>query len=226
MIQRVLAIPAKRFDHQLITFLTPTEIDALIDAPDTDRWEGRRDRALLLLATQTGLRVSELTGLNCDDVTFGAGSSVRCLGKGRKRRAVPLTTTTQAVLRIWLTERGHAPDRPLLPTRTGRRLSTDAIERLVRLHAITAARTCPTIRPDKLHPHVLRHTCAMSLLRAGIDTAVIALWLGHADIRSTGIYLHTDLTIKQRALDAMTTASIKPGRYHPRDKLLAFLESL
>lgn len=226
VIQRVLAIPAKRFDKQLITFLTSKEIAALIDAPDTSRWEGRRDRALLLLATQTGLRVSELTGLNCDDVTFGDGSCVRCLGKGRKRRAVPLTTTTQAVLRIWLTERREAPDQPLFPTRTGRRLSTDAIERLVRLHAITAARTCPTIRSEELHPHVLRHTCAMSLLQAGIDTAVIALWLGHADIRSTGVYLHTDLTIKQRALDAMNTASIKPGRYHPRDKLLAFLESL
>jgi site-specific recombinase XerD len=226
VIQRVLAIPTKRFDKQLITFLTAAEIDALIGAPDTSRWEGRRDRALLLLATQTGLRVSELTGLNCGDVTFGDGASVRCLGKGRKRRAVPLTTTTQAVLRDWLTERGDRDDQPLFSTRTGRRLSTDAVERLVRLHAVTGAQRCPTIRPHELHPHVLRHSCAMSLLEAGVDTAVIALWLGHADIRSTGIYLHTDLTIKQRALDAMTPPSTKPGRYHPGDKLLAFLESL
>jgi site-specific recombinase XerD len=139
VIQRVLAIPTKRFDKQLITFLTAAEINALIDAPDASRWEGRRDRALLLLATQTGLRVSELTGLNCGNITFGDGASVRCLGKGRKRRAVPLTTTTQAVLRAWLTERGDRDDQPLFPTRTGRRLSTDAVERLVRLHAVTAA---------------------------------------------------------------------------------------
>jgi site-specific recombinase XerD len=221
-----LAVPAKRFDKQLITFLTAAEIDALVDAPDADRWEGRRDRALLLLAAQTGLRVSELTGLDCDDVVFGDGASVRCLGKGRKRRAVPLTTTTQAVLRVWLAERNGRGEQPLFPTRTGRRLSIDAVERLVRLHAATAARTCPTIRPEQLHPHVLRHSCAMSLLQARVDTAVIALWLGHADLRSTNIYLHADMTIKQRALDATTPSSTTPGRYRPNDKLLAFLESL
>src|SRR4029077_3840687 len=220
VIRRVLAVPAKRFDKQLITFLTAAEIDALVDAPDAGRWQGRRDRALLLLAAQTGLRVSELTGLDCDDVVFGDGASVRCLGKGRKRRAVPLTTTTQAVLRVWLAERGGRGDQPLFPTRTGRRLSTDAVERLVRLHATTAARTCPTIRPEELHPHVLRHSCAMSLLQAGVDTAVIALWLGHADLRSTSIYLHADMTIKQRALDATTPSSTAPGRYRPNDKLL------
>ncbi|WP_436501730.1 tyrosine-type recombinase/integrase [Actinokineospora sp. HUAS TT18] len=226
LIQRVLGVPAKRFDKQLINFLTASEIDALADAPDTGRWEGRRDRALLLLAVQTGLRVSELIGLDCGDVNFGDGASVRCLGKGRKRRAIPLTTPTQAVLRVWLSERGDRSDQPLFPTRTGRRPSVDAVERLVRLHAATAARTCPTIRPKQLHPHVLRHSCAMSLLDAGVDTAVIALWLGHADLRSTSIYLHADMTIKQRALDATTPTSAQPGRYQPNDKLLAFLESL
>ncbi|MCE7006408.1 site-specific integrase [Kibdelosporangium philippinense] len=226
LIQRVLAVPAKRFDKQLIAFLTATEIDALVDAPNTGRWEGRRDRALLLMAVQTGLRVSELIGLNCDDVTFGDGASVRCLGKGRKRRAVPLTTGTQAVLRVWMTERNGRNDQPLFPTRTGRRLSVDAVERLVRLHAAAAGRACPTIRPEQLHPHVLRHSCAMSLLQAGVDTAVIALWLGHADPRSTSIYLHADMTIKQRALDATTPPCAAPGRYQPGDKLLVFLESL
>jgi site-specific recombinase XerD len=152
VIQRVLAVPAKRFDKQLITFLTAAEIDALVDAPDADRWEGRRDRALLLLTAQTGLRVSELTGLNCDDVVFGDGASVRCLGKGRKHRAVPLTTTAQAVLRVWLAERNGRGNQPLFPTRTGRRLSTDAVGRLIRVHAATAAQTCPTIRPQQLHP--------------------------------------------------------------------------
>lgn len=226
LIQRVLAIPAKRFDKPLASFLTAPEIDALIDAPDRARWEGRRDRALLLVAVQTGLRVSELTGLDCGDVSLGAGASVVCNGKGRKYRAVPLTSATEAVLRTWLAERSGRRDEPLFPTRTGRRLSVDAVERLLRKHATTASKQCPSIRPSRLHPHILRHSCAMSLLQAGVDTAVIALWLGHADIRSTNVYLHADMSIKQRALDLTTPTSTPPGRYRPSDSLLAFLEAL
>ena len=226
LIQPVLAIPARRFDKPIVSFLTAAEIDALIDAPDRARWEGRRDRALLLVAVQAGLRVSELTGLDCGDVTLGAGANVRCNGKGRKHRAVPITATTQAVLGVWMAERGGRRDEPLFPTRTGRRLSADAVERLVRKHAATAATRCPSIRAERLHPHVLRHSCAMSLLQAGVDTAVIALWLGHADIRSTNVYLHADMTIKQRALELTTPASTPPGRYRPADSLLAFLEEL
>lgn len=226
LIQRVLAIPAKRFDKPVVSFLTATEIDALIDAPDLTRWEGRRDRALLLVAVQTGLRVSELTGLDCGDVTLGAGANVRCEGKGRKHRAVPLTSATKAVLNVWLAERAGRRDQPLFPTRTGRRLSSDAVERLVHKHAATAAARCPSIRTQKTHPHTLRHSCAMSLLQAGVDTAVIALWMGHADIRSTHTYLHADMTIKQRALELTTPTSTPPGRYRPTDSLLAFLEGL
>jgi site-specific recombinase XerD len=226
LIQQVLAIPAKRYDKPIISFLTTPEVDALIAAPDQIRWEGRRDRALLLLAAQTGLRVSELTGLNCADVTFGTGACVRCLGKGRKHRAVPLTARTESVLSGWMTERAGNRDEPLFPTRTGRRLSPDAVQRLVRKHATTAAEHCPSLRPDQLHPHILRHSCAMALLQAGVDTAVIALWLGHTDIRSTNAYLHADMTIKQRALDLMTPPSSRPGRYKPSDPLLAFLEAL
>ncbi len=225
-IQQVLAIPAKRFDKPTITFLTADQIDAIIAAPDITRWEGRRDRAFLLTAIQTGLRVSELVGLNCADITHGTGAAVSCLGKGRRHRAVPLTAPTQAVLRVWTNERDGQPDEPLFPTRTGNRLSPDAVQRLVRKHATTAAAACPTIRPDQIHPHVLRHSCAMTLLQAGVDTAVIALWLGHADIRSTNAYLHADMTIKQRALDRTTPASSPPGRYKPADSLLAFLEAL
>lgn len=226
LIQRVLAIPPKRFDKPTISFLTAPEIDALIDAPDQSRWEGRRDRTLLLVGVQTGLRVSELTGLTCGDATLGTGASIRCRGKGRKRRGVPLTAPTQAVLAVWMTERNGRAQDPLFPTRTGRRLSRDAVERLVRKHGVTAATRCPTLRPEKLHPHVLRHTCAMTLLHAGVDTSVIALWLGHADIRSTQAYLHADMTIKQRALDRTTPTSAIPGRYRPGDTLLAFLEAL
>lgn len=226
LIQRVLAIPPKRFDKRIIEFLTAPEVDALIAAPDRSRWEGRRDRVLLLLAIQTGLRVSELIGLNCADITVGPGANVRCEGKGRKQRAVPINTPIQAALRTWLAERCGQPGEPLFPTRTGRRLSRDAVELRVATHAAAAAKNCPSLRGRKIHPHVLRHTCAMSLLHAGVDTTVIALWLGHAGIRSTDAYIHADISIKENALAMTTPTTARPGRYHPPDKLLAFLESL
>jgi len=226
LIGRVLAIPAKRFDRPEISYLTAQEAAALAGAPDPQRWEGRRDRALIALALQTGLRVSELTSLNCGDITLGTGAHLSCTGKGRKNRAVPLTRPTQAVLRTWMSERAGNPADPLFPTRTGRRLSRDAIERRIAVHAATAAEHCPSLAGKKLHPHVLRHTCAMDLLHARVDTAVIALWLGHADIRSTDAYIHADLSIKERALATTTPASVPPGRYQPPDPILAFLESL
>jgi site-specific recombinase XerD len=226
LIQRVLAIPPKRFDKRIVTFLTATEVDALLAAPDLARWEGRRDRALMLLAIQAGLRVSELTGLNCSNITLGTGASVRCEGKGRKQRAVPLTTPTEAILRLWLRERAGHPDEPLFPTRTGRRLSRDAVALRVSTHATAAAQQCPSLQGKKIHPHVLRHSCAMSLLQAGVDTSVIALWLGHASVRSTDAYVHADMSIKERALALTTPAGARPGRYRPTDKMLAFLESL
>lgn len=226
LIQRVLAIPPKRFDKPIVTFLTTPEVDALLAAPNLSRWEGRRDRVLMLLAIQTGLRVSELTGLNCRDVTLGTGANIRCEGKGRKQRAVPLTGPIQALLRDWLTERHGHPGDPLFPTRTGRRLSRDAIALRISTHAATAAQRCPSLHGKRLHPHVLRHTCAMSLLQAGVDTSVIALWLGHAGVRSTDAYLHADMTIKEKALALTTPAAAPPGRYHPTDKVLAFLENL
>jgi site-specific recombinase XerD len=162
LIQRVLAIPPKRFDKRIVTFLTAVEIDALVAAPDQSRWEGRRDRVLLLLAIQTGLRVSELTGLNRADITLGTGANVRCEGKGRKQRGVPLTAPVEKLLRVWLTERAGRPTDPLFPTRTGRRLSRDAIALRVSTHAITAAQQCPTLLGKRIHPHVLRHSCVIS----------------------------------------------------------------
>lgn len=226
LIQRVLAIPPKRFDKRVVTFLTPLEVDALVAAPDQSRWEGRRDRVLMLLAVQTGLRVSELTGLNCRDATLGTGANIRCEGKGRKQRAVPLTDPVARLLGVWMEERAGLPDDPLFPTRTGRRLSRDAVALRVSTHAATAARDCPSLLGKRIHPHVLRHSCAMSLLQAGVDTSVIALWLGHAGVRSTDAYLHADITIKEKALALTTPTSVKPGRYRPTDKVLAFLESL
>jgi len=226
LIGRVLAIPPKRFDRRIVSFLTATEIEALLGAVDRSRFEGRRDHALMLLASQAGLRVSELIGLDCADLHLGTGAHVRCRGKGRKERAVPLTRATQALLAPWLAERGGLPDEPLFCTRAGGRLSRDAIAQRVRVHATAAARRCPSLAAKSVHPHTLRHSCAMALLQAGVDSAVIALWLGHADVRSTQAYLHADLTIKERALARTTPPGATAGRYQPPDTLIAFLEGL
>jgi site-specific recombinase XerD len=219
LIQRVLAIPPKRFDKALVTYLRPADIDVFLAAPDRLTRAGRRDHALLLLAIQTGLRVSELVNLNRSDLHLGTGAHITCFGKGRKHRATPLNKQTVTVLKEWLNERGGKPDDPLFPSRTGTRLSRDAVERIVNKHATTAGLTAVT-------PHVLRHTAAMQLLHAGVDIAVIALWLGHEQTETTQIYLHADMTIKQRALDRATPPKTRPGRYRPGDAVLAFLDSL
>lgn len=226
LIARVIAIPQKRHDKPLVAFLTKVEIKALLTAPDRATWIGRRDHALLATAIQTGLRVSELTSLNCGDVTLGVGSCVQCLGKGRKARQTPLTTSTKKLLRNWLRERAGHPNDPLFPTSTGARLTRDAIARRITKHAATAARRCPSLQGKQLTPHILRHTSAMQLLHAGVDTTLIALWLGHEDGRSTQIYIHADMRIKERTLARTSQPSTAPGRYQPRDRLLAFLESL
>lgn len=226
VIQRVLAIPPKRADRALVSFLTGPEIDALLASPDRTRWTGRRDHALLAVAIQTGLRVSELIGLTCQDVSLRTGAHLRCQGKGRKERCTPLTAATAAVLRVWLQERqGQATD-PLFPTSRGGPLSRDAVEHLLAKYAAQAEPTCPSLRGKRLSPHMLRHTSAMQLLHAGVDTSVIALWLGHETVRTTQIYLHADLRLKERALARTAPPHLAPGRYRPPDSLLAFLESL
>ena len=226
LIQRVLAIPAKRMDRRLISFLTDDEVDALLAAPDRDTWVGRRDHALLLVAVQTGLRVSELTCLTCADIELGTGAHVRCHGKGRKERITPLTTQVCAVVRVWLDERAGTPGDVLFPSRRGGRLSSDAVGFLVAKHVRTAAAECLPLGTKTVTPHVLRHTCAMRLLAVGVDITVIALWLGHEGIETTQIYLHADLAIKERALGRTAPMGTTPGRYRPPDSLLAFLESL
>ena len=226
LIAHVMAIPAKRYERGLVSYLSPNEVDALLTGIDRTRWEGRRDHALLVLAVQTGLRVSELTALTINDVHLGAGAHVRCLGKGRKQRCTPLTSQVGDIIRTWLQERGGQPTEPLFPTRTGRALSVDAVALLVTKHAHTAAQTCPALRGRRVSPHVLRHTAAMRLLHAGVDTSTIALWLGHEQAETTQIYLHADQTLKERALARTTPIDIALGRYRPSDKLLAFLEQL
>jgi integrase/recombinase XerD len=226
LIARVLAIPPKRADRPLVTFLTDPEVDALLAAPDRSRWIGRRDHALLLLAIQTGLRVSELIGLQRHDVSLGRGPHLRCEGKGRKERVTPLTRQTVTVLRAWLAEQRGEPADPLFPASHGGPLSPDAVERLLTKHAAIAESSCPSLKGKRLSPHTLRHTSAMRLLHAGVDTTVIALWLGHETTRTTQIYLHADLALKQRALDRTTPPHTRAGRYQAPDTLLAFLASL
>ena len=226
VISQVLAIPPRRRERAIISYLTPTETDALLGAPDRAAWHGRRDHALLLLTVQTGLRVSELTGLTGQDTHLGPGPHIRCHGKGSKDRATPLTSQTVKVLKPWLAELGPAPGGPLFPTRAGGRLSRDAVERLVAKHAAAAADSCLSIKGKNVTPHTLRHTAAMTLLRAGVDTSVIALWLGHEDAETTHVYLHADMTIKEQALARVQPPSTSPGRYRPPDNLLAFLDNL
>jgi integrase/recombinase XerD len=225
-IARVLAIPAKKFDKALVTWLTEPEVNALLAAPDKTTWAGRRDHAMLALAAQTGLRVSELTGLTCGDVHLGAGPHVSCHGKGRKQRITPLTKNTITVLRAWLAGRHHDPGQPLFPNRTGGRLSRDAVEKRLAQHVTTASAARPSLAAKHVTAHTLRHTAAMRLLHAGVDTSVIALWMGHEQADTTQIYLHADLELKEKALAKTTPANTKPGRYQPPDQLLAFLESL
>lgn len=225
-ISRVLAIPPKRFDRAMVSYLAEPEVDALLAACDQTTWTGRRDHAMLLLAVQTGLRVSELIGLTPADLHLGAGAHVVCHGKGRKDRATPLTTATRTAMRDWLDEQRGEPTAPLFPSRHGRPLSRDAIERRIAHYNALAAQGCPSLNDKTVTAHVLRHTTAMRLLHSGVDTSVIALWLGHASVETTQIYLHADMNLKEKALARTRPPRSKRGRYQPPDALLNWLEAL
>ena len=224
--QRVLAMPSKRHIRRLIEFLTHDEVEALLAAPDQATWTGRRDRALLLLAVQTGLRASELLGLRRQDIVLGRGAHVRCLGKGRKLRCTPLRADTVTVLRSWLRERQGEPADPAFPTIRGTALSHDALQYLLAKHLATARRQCPSLIRKRVTPHVMRHTAAMDLLQHGVDRSTIALFLGHESIETTSIYLHVDPTLKEQALAKTVPTNLRSRRYRPGDRILAFLKSL
>lgn len=226
IIQRVLSIPSKRSARRLVDFLGPEEREALLAAPDRHHWLGRRDHMLLLLALQTGLRVSELTGLRRADIVLGAGAHVRCRGKGRKERCTPLRRSTVDALRVWLAQIETATESPLLPTARGTPMSRDAVERLLARHVATATPRCPSLANKRVSPHVLRHSTAMELLQAGVDRSVIALWLGHESIETTQIYLDADLRMKERALARTAGPEQRSLRYRPEDRVLAFLQGL
>lgn len=226
LIQRVLAIPGKRYDRTPIEYLDPPEIAAILAAPDQRTWIGRRDRALLLLTVQTGLRVSELVGLRCKDIVLDSGAYVRCQGKGRKERCTPLRKDAAAVLRAWLKERGCQAEAFLFPNSRKEQLSRDGVEYLLRKHVRIAGSHCPSLKKKHISPHALRHTAAMSLLQNGVDRSTIALWLGHESVETTQMYLHADLTLKEKALARTAPTDLLPGRYRPDDRLLDFLKGL
>ncbi|MCP4201519.1 MAG: site-specific integrase [bacterium] len=226
LIQRVLAIPTKRFQRREVEFLAQEETEALLDAPDLGTWTGRRDRALLSLAVDTGLRVSELTALCCEDAALGSGAHVRCVGKGRKERSTPLSKPVARILRLWLTERNGRPEDPLFPSIRGGSLSRDAVEYLLAKHVAAASEKCPSMAKKRISPHVLRHSTAMNLLHHGVDRTVIALWLGHERVETTQVYLHANLKLKEKILEMTTPPNVRPGRYRPSDSLILFLESL
>jgi site-specific recombinase XerD len=224
--QRVLAMPSKRYTRRPIDFITSPEIKALISTPDQTMWLGRRDRTILLLALQTGLRVSELIGLRCRDIVLGPGAHVTCAGKGRKQRCTPLRRDSASLLEAWLKERNGRPDEPVFTTIRGDRLSRDAMEHIVQKHVTAASRACTSLAGKRVTPHVLRHSAAMELLQNGVDRSVIALWLGHESIETTQVYIHADMRLKEKALARVASTDARPGRYRPDDTLLSFLESL
>ncbi len=226
MIQRVLAMPTKRYDRKPLEFLTQEEVDAIVAAPDLATWLGRRDRTLLLVDAQTGLRVSELIGLQCQNVVLGTGAHVRCHGKGRKDRCTPLSDEAVATLRVWLRERNGDPTDPLFPSSRGGPLSRDAVEYLLKKHVATARQQCPSLENKHVSTHVLRHSKAMDLLQHGADRTVIALWLGHESVETTQIYLHSNLELKRKALAKAAPFSGRFPRYRPDARILAFLKSL
>ncbi len=225
-IQRVLAIPSKRFTRTLVPFLTRPEADALLAAPNQDTWSGRRDHAFLLVALQTGLRLSEMTGLKREDLILGAGAHVRVIGKGRKERCTPIAKSTLSVLKAWLREPQRGSDQVLFPSAIGNRLTVHGVQYILNKHRMTAASVCPSLSKKRVTVHRLRHTMAMDLLQSGVDRSVIALWLGHESVETTQIYLDATLAMKEQALAKTTPRAGKPRRFHPGDQLLAFLNSL
>ncbi len=225
-IQQVLAIPSKRHDRRLVGFLSRPEIDALLCAPNKQTWDGRRDHAYLLMALQTGLRLSEMTALRREDIELGRGPHVRCLGKGRKERCTPLPPQTVNVLRAWLKEPVRGDCAFLFPNIHGGPMSADAVQHLVTKHTAAASLQCQTLQHKRVTPHVMRHTAAMELLQSGVEPVVIALWLGHESIKTTQIYLDANLAIKEAALAKMTPIDVIPGRFRPTDQLLQFLKNL
>jgi len=226
MIGRVLAIPTKRFDQPVLGFLSRSEVEALLAAPDRSTWSGHRDQVLFATLYNTGARVSEILSLCRTDVELDGTRCVHIQGKGRKQRVVPLWSSTAARLKEWIARMERGPEAPLFPNRHGLPLSRSGVEKRLRLAVAKAAKVCPSLGGRRISPHTLRHTTAMHLLQSGVDMTVIALWLGHETPATTHLYVEADLTMKEQALKRVAEPPTSQLRYHAKDRLLAFLDRL
>ncbi len=224
--QRVLAMPMKRFDRPLLGFLSQTEVQAILNAPDGSKWTGRRDRSMFATLYNTGARVSELAALKLQDVPLDVAGSVRIHGKGRKQRTVPLWKDTTKRLKTWIKEIDPNGQSPLFPNASGGFLTRSGVEYRLKRAVADAVSGCPSLKDKTVSPHTLRHTTAMHLLQSGVDITVIALWLGHESTETTHMYVEADLAMKERALSRLEEPKIGALRYRPSDSLLKFLESL
>jgi integrase/recombinase XerD len=223
---RVLAIPSKRYSRTLVSYLTAEQIQAILEAPDSNTQSGRRDRILLQVLYNTGARVSEIVSLNRESVFPETCKTITLHGKGRKERTLPLWPKTASQLRQWLKEIPAEANTPLFTNRFGARLSRFGIEKRLDEAVAQAVHVCPSLRKRRVSPHVFRHTTAMHLLQSGLDLAAIALWLGHESPVTTHQYLEADLEMKKKILSHLPSPKIKPVLFRPKDELLAFLEAL
>jgi integrase/recombinase XerD len=226
IIQRVLAIPMKRFARPALTYLSRDEVTAVLEAPDGSTWSGQRDRVLFALLYNTGARVSEAIALRRSDVALDASRSVRLTGKGRKQRTVPLWKSTAEQLRGWAAKISTDSAAHLFPNRDGRPLSRSGVEKRLKEAVEAGVRRCPSLVGKRVSPHTMRHTTAMHLLQSGVDITVIALWLGHESTETTHHYVEANLAMKDEALGKLEEIPIPNVRYRPGDELLQFLEGL
>ena len=220
---RILAIPSKRADIPLIRYLSMAEMQAILNAPDVRTRAGIRDRAMLHVGFVAGLRVSELTGLLLTAVTLQPPPTLRVVGKGRKERSLPLWKQTAGDLRAWLAVRGDPPAPELFLNASGRPMTRVGFTYILRKHVSSAAKTCPSLREKRVSPHVLRHSCAMMIYQATGDLRKVSLWLGHAQMQTTEIYLRADPVEKIEIIEAVTPPSLRRGRFNVPDKLIASL---
>lgn len=226
VLQRSLMIPMKRYDKPMLGFLSREEMEAVLAAPDRTTWSGERDHVLLSVAYNTGVRVSEIVGLNVEDVHLAHGRFIRVVAKGRKLRSIPLWKTTAALLKSWLARRAGGSSDPVFPNRRGQRMTRSGVEKRLRAAVRSSSARCPSLTGRRISPHTLRHTTAMHLLQAGVDISSIALWLGHVSPSTTHAYVEADLTMKERTLQKLAPPSARTRRFHADDRLLAFLNSL
>ena len=225
-IQRVLAVPMKRFERPAMNFLNLNEIEAIMEAPDPTTWSGRRDRTLLSTMYNTGARVSEIVNIKCIDIESVQCTALHLHGKGRKERVVPLWKRTGRILRLWLPQIDQSLQSPVFPNRFGKAITRSGVEKQLRAAVIKARKQCLSLRGKIVSPHIIRHTTAMHLLQSGVDLSVIALWLGHESVETTHAYMQADLEMKKQALSKMKEPKTGAVRFQPSQDVLSFLDSL